>query len=109
MSFDPDVVEYEYDLSRCKAIADLRGIGWKSIEEPMADFDPTDIPEDVQESEIMNPVTFLQSLTYDPSVGQRIPPQRQTPITFANLTREQFEPYIVREVTKRFQEARVLW
>jgi len=54
----------------------------------------------------LNPVTFLQSLTYDPSVGQRIPPQRRTPMTFANFTRELFEPYIVREVTKRFQEAK---
>jgi len=27
-------------------------------------------------------------------------------MTFANFTRELFEPYIVREVTKRFQEAK---
>jgi len=39
-------------------------------------------------------------------VGQRIPPQRRTSMTFANFTRELIEPYIVREVTKRFQEAK---
>jgi len=71
----------------------------------MANLEPTDIPEEVQELEIMNPVAFLQSFTHDPSVGQRIPPQRPSPITFAKFTRELFEPYIVREVTKRFQEA----
>jgi len=27
-------------------------------------------------------------------------------MTFANFTRDLFEPYIVREVTKRFQEAK---
>jgi len=106
MSSDMDVVEYDYDLSRYNAIADLRGIGWKSIEEQMADLEPTDIPEEVQGLEILNPVTFLQSFTHDPSVGHRIPPQRRTPMTFANFTRELFEPYIVREVTKRFQEAK---
>jgi len=72
----------------------------------MADLEPPDIPEEVQELEILHPVTFLQSFTHDTSVGQRIPPQRRTPMTFANFTRELFEPYIVREVSKRFQEAK---
>jgi len=49
MSSDMDVVEYDYHLSRYNAIADLRGIGWKSIEEQMAYLEPTDIPEEVQE------------------------------------------------------------
>jgi len=84
----------------------LRGIGWKSIEEQIADLEPTDIPEEVQELEILNLVAFLQSFTHDPSVGHRIPLQRRTPMTFANFTRDLFEPYIVREVTKRFQEAK---
>jgi len=72
----------------------------------MADLEPTDIPEEVQELQILNPVAFLPSFTHDPSVGHRIPPQRRTPMTFANFTRDLFEPYIVREVTKRFQEAK---
>ena len=42
-----DIVEYDYDHSRYNAIADLGGIGWKSIEKQMADLDPTDIPEEV--------------------------------------------------------------
>jgi len=106
MSSDMDVVEYDYDLSRYNAIADLRAIGLKSIEEQMADLEPTDIPEEVQELDILNPVAFLQNFTHDPSVGHRIPPQRRTPMNFANFTRDFFEPYIVREVTKRFQEAK---
>jgi len=76
MSLDMDVVEYDSDLSRYNTIADLHGIGWKSIEEQMANLELTDIPEEVQELEILNPVTFLQSFTHYPSVGQRIPPQR---------------------------------
>ena len=63
-----DIVDYDYELSRYNAIADLRGIGWKSIEEQMADLEPTDIPEELQGLEILNPVTFLQSFTHDPSV-----------------------------------------
>jgi len=106
MSSHMDIVEYDYDLSRYNAIADLRRIGWKSIEEQMADLEPTDIPEEVVELEILNPVAFLQSFRHDPSVGHRIPPQRCTPMTFANFTKELFEPYLVREVTKRFQEAK---
>ena len=106
MSSDVEIVEYDYELSRYNAIADLRGIGWKSIEEQMADLEPTDIPEELQELQILNPVTFLQSFTHDPSVGQRIPPQRRTPMTFAKFTSELFEPNIVREVTKRFPEAK---
>jgi len=65
MSSDMDVVEYDYDLFRYNPIADLRGIGWKSTEEQMANLEPTDIPEEVQELEILNPVTFLQTFTHD--------------------------------------------
>jgi len=79
MSSDMDVVEYDYDLSRYNPIADLRRIGWKSIQEQMADLEPTVIPEEVQGLEILNPVIFLQCFTHDPSVGHRIPPQRRTP------------------------------
>jgi len=64
MSSDMDVVEYDYDLSHYNAIADLRGIGWKSIEEQMADLEPTDLPEEVQELEILDPVAFLQSFKH---------------------------------------------
>jgi len=59
MSSDMNVVAYDYDLSRYNAIADLRAIGWKSIEDQMADLEPTDLPEEIQELEILNPVAFL--------------------------------------------------
>ena len=48
-----DVIIYDYNLSRYNAIADPRGIGWKSIEEQMANLEPTDIPEEVQGLENM--------------------------------------------------------
>jgi len=69
-----DIVQYDSDLSLYHAIADVRGIGWKSIEEPMANLEPTNIPEEVVKLEIMNSVTFLYSLTHYPSVKRRIPP-----------------------------------
>jgi len=64
------IVEYDYHHSRYNAISDLRGIGLKSIEEQMANLQPTEIPEEVQELEILNPVIILHSLTHDSSVGQ---------------------------------------
>ena len=67
----------------------------------MADLEPRDIPEEVHELEIVNPVTFLQSFRHDPSVGHRIPPQRLTPMTIANFTRKLFEPYIVRDISNK--------
>jgi len=106
MSSDMDIVQYDYDLSRYNAIADLCGIGWKSIKEQMADLEPTDIPEEVRELEILNLVAFLQSFTHHPSDGHRIPSERGTPMTFANFTKDLFEPYIAREVTKSFPEAK---
>ena len=99
-----DVVQFDYDISRQQAFADLRGIVWRLIEEMVA-FDPTEIPEEVEDFEILNPCSFLQSLTRDPSVGRRVPPHRRTPMTFADFTKNLFELYIVREVMKRFQEA----
>jgi hypothetical protein len=106
MSLEMDVsdYDYDYDLSRRHAFADLRGIAWRPIL-ALAEFEATEIPEEVENVEIIDPSTFLQSLTRDPSVGGRIPPHRRTPMTFANFTRELFEPYILREVTKRFHEA----
>ena len=104
MSEAMDVVQFDYDISSQQAFATLRGIGWRPIEEMVA-FDPTEIPEEVEDFEILNPCGFLQSLTRDPSVGRRVPPHRRTPMTFADFTKNLFEPYIVREVTKRFQEA----
>ena len=62
MSSDIDFVEQDYDLSSYNAIADLRRIGEWCIKEQMADLVPTEIPEELQELEILNHVTFLPSL-----------------------------------------------
>jgi len=61
---------------------------------------------EVHELEIFHAITFLNYLTLAPSERDRISPQKRTLMTFTNLTREMFEPYIVREVTKRLQEAK---
>ena len=72
-----DLVEYDYDHSLVNAIADLRGIGWRCIQEQVTELEPTNIPEEVHKLEILNPVTFLHSLTLDPSLWDRIPLQRR--------------------------------
>jgi len=70
----------------------------------MVHLELTNILEEVQELEILNPVTFIHSLTPDTLMGNRIPPKRRRPMTFAHFTRQVFEPYIEREVMKRFRE-----
>jgi len=78
MSSDMDVVKYDYHLSRFNVIADFGGIGWRSIEGQMTGLQPTKIPEEVQELEILISVTFLPCRTRDPTVQNRIPRQRRT-------------------------------
>ena len=56
------LVEYNDDLSHLNTITDLHGIGWWSIEEQMADLEPTDILEEVKGSETLYTVTFLHGL-----------------------------------------------
>jgi len=55
--------------------------------------------------EIEDPCAFLQSFTHDPSVGQRIPQNRQRKMTFADFTKDLVEPYILEEITPQMQDA----
>jgi len=55
--------------------------------------------------EIEDPCAFLQSFTHDPSVGQRIPQNRQWKMTFADFTKDLVELYILEEITRQMQDA----
>jgi len=58
----------------------------------------------VREMEIEEPGAFLQSFIHDPSVGRRIPQNRQRKMTFANFTKDLVEPYILEEIRRQMQD-----
>jgi len=66
----------EPEISRTAARADLKRSGWRPIQHLLTydiENDPTfeeEIPRTVRELEIQDPCAFLQSFTYDPSVGR---------------------------------------
>jgi len=82
----------EREISRASARADLKRLGWRPIQHLLThdiENDPTfkaEIPRTVREMEIEDPCAFLQSFTHDPSVGRRIPQNRQWKMTFADFT-----------------------
>ena len=55
--------------------------------------------------EIEDPCAFLQSFTHDPSVGRRIPQNRERKMTFADFTKDLLEPYLLEEITRQLQDA----
>ena len=71
----------------------------------LIEFPATEIEEKIGEFEIANPVILLESFTRDSSVSEKMPEDFQRNMSFADFTRECFEPYILREVGKRFREA----
>jgi len=101
----------EREISRTAARADLKRLGWRPIQQLLTydiQNDHTfeiEIPRTVREMEIEDPSAFLQSFTHDPSVGRRIPQNSQRKMTFADLTKDLVEPYILEEITRQMQEA----
>jgi len=101
----------ERELSRAAARADLKRLGWRPIQQLLTydiQNDPTleiEIPRTVREMEIENPYVFLQSFTHDPSLGRRIPQNRQRKMGFADFTKDLDEPYILEEITRQMQDA----
>jgi len=99
------------EISRTAARADLKRLGWRLIQQLLTydiENDPTfeeEIPCTVREIEIEDPCAFLQSFTHDPSVGWRIPQNRQRKMTFAEFTKDLVEPYILEEITRQMQDA----
>jgi len=101
----------ERELVRSAARADLKRSGCRPIQQLLTydiDNDATfeiEIPRTVREMEIEEPCSFPQSFTHDPSVGQRIPQNRQRKMTFADFTKDLVEPYILEEITRQMQDA----
>ena len=77
------MIGIEREISRTAARGDLKRLGWRPIQHLLTydiENDPTfeeEIPRTVSEMEIEDPSAFLQSFTHDPSVGRRIPQNRQ--------------------------------
>ena len=101
----------EREISRTAARAYLTRFGWLPIQQLLTydiENDHTweeEIPRTVREMEIEDPCAFLQSFTHGPSVGRRIPPNRQRKMTFADFTIDLVEPYILEELTPQMQDA----
>ena len=101
----------ECEISRAAARVDLKRLGWQPIQQLLTydiENDPTfeiEIPRMVREMEIEDPCAFLQSFTHDPSVGRRIPQNRQQNMPFADFTKDLVEPYIFEEITRQMQDA----
>ena len=93
-----------YNLSRAKAFADLRGLPLEPVQ-GLLEFPATVIDEEIGGFDIADPAILLASFTRDPSVGERMPEELRKNMTFADFTRECFEPYILRELGTRFCEA----
>ena len=101
----------EPEISRTTARADLKRLGWHPIQQLLTyhiENDPTfeeEIACTVREMEIEDPCAFLQSFTHDPSVGWRIPQNRQRKMTLPDFTKDLVEPYILEEITWQMQDA----
>jgi len=101
----------ERGIFRNAARADLKRLGWRPMQQLLTydiENNPIfeeEIPYTVREMEIENPCAFLESFTHDPSVGRRIPPNRQRKMTFADFTKDQVEPYILAKITRQMQDA----
>ena len=101
----------EREISRPATRADLKRLGWRPMQQLLTydiENDPTfeiEIRRTLREKEIAHPCAFLQSFTYYPSVGWRIPQNRQRKMTFADFTKDLLEPYIIEEITQQIQDA----
>ena len=86
------------------AFADLRGLG-SDLVKGLIEAAPIEIPAECREIVVSNLRALLTSFTQNPAVAQWIPEPAQLGVTFERFTHEIFEPYILQEVGRRFQEA----
>jgi len=91
------------DLSMFNARADLMGLGWTPVA-GLLEYEPTPIEAELVGMVIEDPRGLLASLTRD-TVRQKVPAQNTNNLTFQSFVRDIFEPYILKEVGKRFQVA----
>ena len=66
---------------------------------------PIEVPAECREIVVSNLRALLRSFTQNPAVAEWIPEPAQLGVTFERFRHEIFEPYILREVGWRFQEA----
>jgi len=92
------------DLSMFNARADLMGLGWTPVA-GLLEYDPTPIEVELVGMVIEDPCGLLATLTRDNTVRQRVPQQNRNNVMFQSFVRDIFEPYLLKEVGKRFQEA----
>ena len=86
------------------AFAYLRGLGWDSVRGQI-EAAPIELSNECRDIVIHDPRSLMTSLTQNPTVAEWIPESAQEGVTFERFTHEIFEPYILREVGRRFQEA----
>jgi len=71
----------------------------------LLEYEPTPIEAELVEIVIMDPCGLLATLTRDNTVRQRVPEQNRNNVTFQSFVCDIFEPYVLKEVGKLFQEA----
>jgi len=92
------------DLSMFNALVDLMRLGWTPVA-GLLEYEPTPIEAELVGMVIEDPCGLLATLTRDNTVRQRVPKHSRNIVTFQSLVRDIFEPYLLKEVGKRFQEA----
>jgi len=92
------------DLSILHARADLMALAWRLVA-GLLEYEPTPIEAELVGMFIEDPCGLLANLTQDNTVRQRVPEQNSNNVTFQSFFGDIFEPYLLKEVGKRFQEA----
>jgi len=92
------------DLSMFNARADLIGLGWTPVAS-LLQYEPPPTEAELLGMVIEHPCGLLATLTRDNTARQRVPEQNRNNVTFQSFVRDIFEPYLLMEVGKRFQEA----
>jgi len=90
------------DLSMFNARADLMGLGWTPVA-GLLEYEPPPIEAELVGMVIEDPCGLLATLTQDNTVRQRVPQQNRNNVMFQSFVRDIFEPYLLKEVGKRFQ------
>ena len=96
--------EHAERLLRASVFADLRGLGWAPIE-TLLEAPPISIPEPCRNVVVPNPRQMLKSFIQneDFKIIEEVP---EAPQSFADFTRDVIEPYMIKEISRRFFAAR---
>ena len=86
------------------AFAYPRGLGWDSVR-GVIEAALIEVTNECRDIVVHDPRSLMISLTQNPTVAEWIPESAQEGVSFERFTQEILEPYILREVGRRFQEA----